>query len=382
MIDTKQQNDRGYYAVVPRIVRAQYKQLTHADKWLYTCLRDLSGKKGTCFRSLRSLSEETDISIASLSTMIPKLHKAGLIHAEKKRRSITGKEVWHITVIDIWQANADYCSKIEQSSVEEADQPHQFVQNPNNVVQELNKEGVVCSEIERDCSNFPHRRIYIEDSNNKDKNIDSSVMTANADHHEGIQTQPLPSVSTDLEETVKQPAIKPKQADSEPLTQGKQFKTISKKKAAPPKPEPTPEEKALTARSTAIYNHIVEWRGYAFDNGGAVINERKYCHKLAEKYSDEQIPRIYEHLTTKDFKWSKPNYRYKVGAYEIFTEAGSVLQQLKASDKTASNGHMPAMPRDKNETRVISSFGTPGFDFAAEFYPSEAEKRAARAAQQ
>ena len=157
-----QQNPKvewGFYAVTPRIVRTQYKQLSHAEKWLYTCLKDLCGDKGTCFRTLRALKEETDISIASLSTMIPRLHEAGLIHAEKKRRSSSGKEVWHISIVDIWQTNKDYCSENEQRKNEIVQNLNTIVQIPNNGVQILNKNTPDCSENERDCSNFRTRRI-------------------------------------------------------------------------------------------------------------------------------------------------------------------------------------------------------------------------------
>jgi len=152
--------DWGFYAVTPRVVRTKYKDLSHAEKWLYTCLKDLCGDKGACFRSLRALSEETDISIASLSKMVPNLHKAGLIHAEKKRRSKSGKEIWHITIADIWQENAKHCkdcSIFEQSH-----------EGTTEVVQNMNKNASGCSENEQsselDCSNFSDRRI----SKNKD----------------------------------------------------------------------------------------------------------------------------------------------------------------------------------------------------------------------
>lgn len=148
--DSKKE-DKGYFAQTPRIVRTQYKDLSHTEKWLYTCLKDLCGDKGTCFRSLRTLEEETDISKASLSSMIPHLHSVGLIHAEKKSRGYGGKEVWHIVIIDIWQANKKYCSENEQS-------PSRVVQILNKDVQKMNKDTESCSENERSCSNFRDRR--------------------------------------------------------------------------------------------------------------------------------------------------------------------------------------------------------------------------------
>lgn len=355
-------NEWGFFAVTPRIVRVEYKQLSHAEKWLYVCLKDLCGDKGVCFRTLRSLAEETDISLGSLSTMIPKLQKAGLIHAEKKRRSLTGKEVWHISIVDIWQLNRDYCSKSEQST-------QQFVQPMNNNVQKLNESSLVCSEIERDCSNFADRRKNIEEQHTEEITVKNTIVASAIAEDNGGNKNTLPGF--DLEETEKQPTVKAntaKQASAEVPQTSKRQVIPKRPKPVTSKPEPTPEEKALAARSIAIYNRIVEWRGYAFDNGGAVINERKYCKRLAEKYSDEQIEKFYTHLTTKDFKWSKPNYRFKVGAYELFTEAGSVLQQLKASDKTASNPRMPALtPSDEPDYNALL-FGRQKWDQAAGKY--------------
>jgi hypothetical protein len=168
----------GFYAVTPRIVRTQYKDLSHAEKWLYTCLRDLCGEKGTCFRSLRALKEETDISIASLSTMIPRLHNAGLVHAEKKRRSASGKEVWHISIIDIWQLNHDACSKNEQSGndiVQNLNEDKEVVQLSNNDVQNLNEKAGDCSEFERDCSNFSDRRITLKNNITEERTSEEEV---------------------------------------------------------------------------------------------------------------------------------------------------------------------------------------------------------------
>src|SRR5258706_5797702 len=158
----------GFYATVPRIVRTgpKYQDISHAAKWLYTCLKDLCGNHGSCFRALRTLSEETGISTGSLSTMIRELHDVGLIHAEKKSRGKGGKEVWHISVVDIWQANREYCSKIEQLSdgdVQILNNTLPVVQNLNDVVQKLNEPPPSCSENERSCSNFDDRGIDSEE---------------------------------------------------------------------------------------------------------------------------------------------------------------------------------------------------------------------------
>lgn len=134
--------DWGYYATIPRLIRTGYKDLTPVQKWLYVCLKDLCGESGTCYRALRTLAEETDISLGMLSESVRKLHEKGLIHAEKKRRNSGGKEVWHITIVDIWQLNGKEhptkeCSQNEQSV------PNNDVHTPN--VHTMNDKTPVCS---------------------------------------------------------------------------------------------------------------------------------------------------------------------------------------------------------------------------------------------
>ena len=159
--DTPEKEDIGFYARVPRIVRTGYQELSHAEKWLYTCLRDLCGEAGECWRSLRALAKETGISIASLSSMIPHLEKVGLIDAMKK-------STWFIKIKNIWQANKEYCSKIEHSTAK-CSENEQGVQNLN----------ADCSENEQGCSNFVTKeditkKIESEEDNTK-KDISSPV---------------------------------------------------------------------------------------------------------------------------------------------------------------------------------------------------------------
>ena len=160
----------GFYSMTPRIVRTQYKQLSHTEKWLYVCLKDLCGDRGMCYRSLRALSQETDLSTGNLSTGIRKLHDAGLIHAEKKRRNNnpTQKEVWHISIVDIWQSNVEYCSKYEQPTQDN-------VQDLNNNVQNMNEPEPERSENEQKRSNFDDRRINNKNNNTEERTIEEDM---------------------------------------------------------------------------------------------------------------------------------------------------------------------------------------------------------------
>jgi hypothetical protein len=150
--------DFGFYTVIPRVVRTGYQGLTAAQKWLYVCLRDLCGEHGTCYRALRTLREETGMSLGMLSESIPALHKAGLIHAEKKRRSHnpTGKEVWHITIVDIWQKNGAAHPTQKGSQNEQqcsgGEQSPQNVHKMNKNVHHVNDSTQKCSRGEQQCS--------------------------------------------------------------------------------------------------------------------------------------------------------------------------------------------------------------------------------------
>lgn len=177
----------GFYAVVPRIVRTGYKEIGPSEKWLYTCLKDLCGDKGTCFRTLETLSKETGLSTGSLSTMIPALHKAGLIHAEKKARGYGGKRVWHISIVDIWQSNKEYCSKSEDCparSSSKSEVSPRVLQNLNDNLQNLNDAPEYSSKSERSSSNFADRRRTHEEQRNEERTIEEEGKgdAAIADH--------------------------------------------------------------------------------------------------------------------------------------------------------------------------------------------------------
>ena len=154
----KQRNpdvDFGFHATIPRMVRTEYKKLTPTQKWLYVCLKDLCGEDGTCYRTLRVLSEETGISTGMLSESITELHTAGLIHAEKKKRSSGGKEVWHITIVDIWKANGERHPTKRSPREQERSQNEQTSENvhtANDNVHYVNEPPTECSPGEQECS--------------------------------------------------------------------------------------------------------------------------------------------------------------------------------------------------------------------------------------
>lgn len=137
--------DKGFFASVPRLIRTGYENLSATAKWIYVCLKDLCGENGTCYRALRTLSIEVGVSTGMLSESIRLLCEAGLITAEKKRRpdKPTAKEVWHISIVNIWKRNGEHHPTPKRSHSEQNDsspeQPSQNVHTVNKNVQNVNK---------------------------------------------------------------------------------------------------------------------------------------------------------------------------------------------------------------------------------------------------
>ncbi len=100
----------------------------------------------------------------------------------------------------------------------------------------------------------------------------------------------------------------------------------------------TPEQQQ---RCKDWYARFIAMRGYAWETRGQCINERKYIKWLVAKYTDAQLETLHDYLFNRHFKWSKPDFKFKIGAYEVYNEAPSVIQILKAGGKNGSNGSNP-----------------------------------------
>ncbi|MBA2287522.1 MAG: hypothetical protein H0W02_18770 [Ktedonobacteraceae bacterium] len=191
-VQSEPRRDLGFYAMVPRLVRTGYKTLSPATKWLYVCLKDLCGDNGTCYRTLKTLCTETSLSTGALSTMIRRLHLIGLIHATKRRRSDdAGHEVWHISIVDIWGANAQHRSRREQGDPPPDDSgPHRSRGEPSGEeggenhspgeqsVHDVNDEAPNRSPREADRSRFGAKEETSEEEQNLKKNTEEDWVRA------------------------------------------------------------------------------------------------------------------------------------------------------------------------------------------------------------
>jgi len=154
------------YTRVPNMLVDGYEELHPQDKWLFVCLVRLCGKDHTRFLSLRYISKRTGFTPSVLGDnkkdgkpgMISRLHNAGVIHAEIKRKKLAdgsevGNEQYHITITDTWALNFDFYNKSKCSESEQViDEDSQPVRNQNKSVRNQDRNSKTCSEKEQACS--------------------------------------------------------------------------------------------------------------------------------------------------------------------------------------------------------------------------------------
>ncbi len=417
--------DFGFHVIIPRILRTGYKQLTHAQKWLYVCLKDFCGDTGTCYRSLRVLADETDISIGQLSLSIRALHQAGLIHAEKRKRGDFGKEVWHITIADLWQANAEahptrqtaapafvqnlndapeVCSENEQSS--------EFVQKMNNVVQNMNDLHGVCSENEQRCSKYercPEKKEALAPLAERPHEIGICGEVITIKQEQNLKARTLKqereasqknSSPVCLEEAAA--SCEPREADasppplasSAPLAKKQKQKREGEKKILPPAPQgavptrsPRPKrnaradtliaetpEQQLANEPESVQRIVAEWRGIFKKPIGVtprLLEQARLLAGFEPEPGEVAACRLWVYRTDR-----KGWYRDQRGGGMTLADIARNFEAFRAAAEA---------PRDSSGailgSRHISSFDDPNYDMSGEFYPSEAELQRQWAAQ-
>lgn len=168
------------FAQVPRdVTRGKYKQASLVEKGLYACLKDICGDEGECFYTFRNLAKEVNTSISTLSRYIPKLVELGLITAEKKPGRSNNHEIYHITIVNIWQENDTKYKPQEivsdrnnlEETVSSGNNSKDFVSDRNNSVSNRNNNSGGQAQ---DCFNLNGRIRREEDS------LEEEGKTANA----------------------------------------------------------------------------------------------------------------------------------------------------------------------------------------------------------
>lgn len=252
------------YTRTPNVLFESYPDLRPQEKWLFINLVYLCGSKGTRHLSLRYIHDRTGISLGALSGskdpakndlgMIRRLHNAGLIHAEiKKKKQRDGKESdqaqYHITIVDIWQINEIFFAMRSENEHLE-DESNEGVQNVNTSVRKMNTNTLERSENERERSeNDTNIRLHSKTTDISKTTEEENVVTANADAND------TPALS---EITHTPPTEEPTHTETpeQPVQEKKPRKRTTRRSRA--SKFEIPEE--LRPRVKKVYEHLNAWR--------------------------------------------------------------------------------------------------------------------------
>lgn len=212
----QEQRTRHYgFAMIPRIVirGEKYKSLSLAHKGLYQGLKDICGEEGECYYSLRNLAKALHSSPGTLCRHIRELATAGLILAEKKLRGngANRHEVWHLRIVDIWDANdLLYSPNNETKSVSEC---NTSVAIGNSVSKRNNPSSTNVSKQNKDCFKTGDKE-YLEskdtvkekDTQKKsDVSLDAKITSTSSpsqDQQEAVTEQPSPIATSEQQDSL------------------------------------------------------------------------------------------------------------------------------------------------------------------------------------
>lgn len=387
--DVKPDEKKGFFVQLPCYLIDKYQDTLTSTAFVafLRFIRKYSKKGNAEYKgSYRALSKMLNISHTSAIRVTDQWQAAGLATKQEDEES----DLLTITVslAPIWQKNIEYSKeldvcpnlgKVEQNVTTQQLTNGSVVTENASSVTNIDTAVTICDNIVTFCSTFEHkndpRYRYILDildtfvSSTKSQQEGPLCDCANASSHADVSetksnpVPPLPEHSA--EESTKpannsysQPTERTMQetlfGDADGYTKNNAVSEIAsdtpsktkKPRTTQPKIDLTPEQKEHCRR---WYAHFEKVRGEPFETKGDKINAAKYIKMLVLKYDETTIMRIYKHLSEKDFKWSKPSFKFKITPYVVYTEAPSVLQQLATPQEKSEPSPKPKEPLLKSE---------------------------------
>lgn len=102
-------NDRKYFIITPRIVKAFSRN--PYDLALWDTVKDIAGENGECFLNTSQLAALSGMSSGKASDSRKYWIELGFLKGEIRKDPGYPQPVWHITVPDLWQKNIEWCEK-------------------------------------------------------------------------------------------------------------------------------------------------------------------------------------------------------------------------------------------------------------------------------
>lgn len=102
-------NDRKYFIITPRIVKA-YSRNPY-DLALWDTIKDIAGENGECYLNTEQLAILSGMSMGKASESRKYWISIGFLKGEVRRDPGYPQPVWHLTVPDLWAQNIQWCEK-------------------------------------------------------------------------------------------------------------------------------------------------------------------------------------------------------------------------------------------------------------------------------
>jgi len=102
-------NDRRYFTITPRIVKA-YARNPH-DLALWETIKDVAGEAGECYLNTEQLAILGGMSTGQISNSRKYWLKIGFLKGETRKDPGYPQAVWHLSVPDLWAKNIEWCEK-------------------------------------------------------------------------------------------------------------------------------------------------------------------------------------------------------------------------------------------------------------------------------
>ena len=102
-------NDRKYFIITPRIVKAFARN--PYDLALWDTIKDIAGEGGECYLSTEQLAILSGMSAGKASDSRKHWVETGFLKGEVRKDPGYPQPVWHLTVPDLWQKNIQWCEE-------------------------------------------------------------------------------------------------------------------------------------------------------------------------------------------------------------------------------------------------------------------------------
>ena len=106
---TDESNDRKYFTITPRIVKA-YSRNAY-DFALWDTIKDVAGEDGECYLNTEQLAILSGMSSGQVSESRKHWLDLGFLKGEIKKDEGYPQAVWHLTVPNLWQKNIEWCEQ-------------------------------------------------------------------------------------------------------------------------------------------------------------------------------------------------------------------------------------------------------------------------------